>query len=461
MVEMKTACADTLKIGKNIGLDEAEVYALDKEVITIRVANSQIVESKGIRDRGIAIRVVKNKAIGSVATTNLTLDNLRKSLKNALSSAVIRGPARHWPSLPKPQKLEKVPKCWDRKISGLTVDEAVGIASEMLDSALDRSARIKDVSGSLNVIRENVLIENSHRLNAEEKASYVLGTITAEARNRAATASGFWFDGARVLSEFNAEQVGINAADMALKSLESKRINEDSYTLVLTPLAFSEVLAFVFSSNFISKSYQDKVSCFYGKLGKKIAEDSVTIYDDPRVAGGLGSKSFDDEGVPTRRTPLIEKGIFKNLLYDTFYASKDKARTTGNAIRMGTPIGRSYDPIPFPIPHNIAVNPSDYSIEELIEETRHGILVGRLWYTYPINPERGDFSTTARSGNFLIENGEIKYPVGMMRIYDNLPRWLINIGGIGKEAVQAMAWHALPTITPTIKIEGVKAIPAS
>ncbi len=461
MVEMEIACSNALKIGKSLGLDEVEVYALNKEVLTIRIANSQIVESKGIRDRGIAIRVVKNKAIGSVTTTNLASDNLKKSLEYALASAIIRGPAGHWTSLPKPKKCEKVPECWDQRISRLTEDEAVVIASKMLDSTLGSGAKIKDVSGSLNVVRENVLITNSHGLNAEEEASYVLGTITAEARDGSAVASGFWFDGARILSEFNAEQVGINAADMALKSLEPKRINEDSYSIVLTPLAFSEVLAFVFSSHFISKGYQDRVSCFYGKLGKKIADDSVTVYDDPRVAGGLGSKSFDDEGVPSRRTPLIEEGIFKNLLYDTFYASKDKTQSTGNAVRMGNPIGRSYDPIPFPVPHNIVIKPGSYSMEELIEETKHGILVGRLWYTYPINPERGDFSTTARSGNFLIENGEIKYPVGMMRIYDNLPRWLINVGGIGKEAVQAMAWHALPTITPAVKIEGVKAAPAS
>lgn len=461
MVDVRDVCLSTLKMDGSLGLDEVEAYVLDKEVITIRIANSQIIESKGIRDRGLAIRVVKDKAIGSAATTVLTSDNLKKSLHDAFASAKVRGPAKHWASLPKPKKFEAVPKLWDEKLAKLTVDETAKIAFRMLDSALGRGDKIADVSGSLNLVRESVSLMNTHGLDVEEKASYILGTVTTEAKEGTSTSSGFSFQSARTLADFNADQVGIEAADMALKSLGARSINEDKYSLILTPAAFGEVLAFVFSPHFVSKSYQDKVSCFYGKLGRKIVDENVTVYDDPRVIGGLGSKSFDDEGVPTRRIPLIEKGVFKKLLYDTFYASKDKVQTTGNALRFGGPIGRSYDPIPFPSPHNMLVKPSDYTVDELIRETRHGILVSRLWYTYPLNPERGDFSTTARSGNFLIEKGEIKYPVRMMRIYDNLPRWLNSVGGIGKKASQVMPWHALPSITPAIKIEKVKATPAA
>jgi len=461
MVDMRDVCLSALKVGKSLGVDEVEAYVLDKEVITIRIANSQIIESKGIRDRGLAVRVVKGKAIGSAATTGLTSENLKKNLHDAFASAKVRGPAKHWTSLPKPGKLEIVPKLWDGRLAKLTVDETAKIAFRMMDSALGRGDKIADVSGSLNVVRESVSLMNNHGLDVEEKASYILGTVTTEAREGTETSSGFSFHSARTLADFNADQVGIEAADMALRSLGARSANEDKYSLILTPSAFGEVLAFVLSPHFVSKSYQDKVSCFYGKLGRKIVDENVTVYDDPRVIGGLGSKSFDDEGVPTMRTPLIEGGIFKNLLYDTFYASKDKVQTTGNALRFGGPIGRSCDPIPFPSPHDVSVKPGDYTVEELIRETKRGILASRLWYTYPINPERGDFSTTARSGNFLIEKGEIKYPVRMMRIYDNLPRWLNSVEGIGKEVSQVMPWHALPSITPAIKIENVKVTPVA
>jgi len=459
MSEMHDACLEAMKIGKGLNLDEVEAYALEKEIITVRIVNSKIFESKGILDRGLAVRVVKNKAMGSVSATTLSADSLKKVLKNASSSAQIRGPAEHWTSLPQQSKVKAVPKCWDKNLAELTVEEAINIAFKMLDSATNYSSKVSDVSGSLNVVRESVIITNSHGLDVEDKGTYIIGTITTEARDGGAASSGVGFGSSRTLTGFNADQIGVESADMAVKSLGAKKIAEGEYSIILTPFAISDLLAFVFASHFISKSYQDKVSCFYGKLGQKIADENLTIYDDPLVEGGLGSKSFDDEGVPTSKIPLIENGFFKKLLYDTFYASKDKVQTTGNALRVGGPIGRSYYPFPFPGPHNIFVKPSDYAVEELIKETKRGILVSRIWYTYPINPEKGDFSTTARSGNFLIENGEIKHPVGMMRIFDNLPRWLNNIGGIGKEVRQVMQWHALPTTAPMIKFENVKATP--
>ncbi len=459
MEELRKACLESLKIGRELNLDEAEAYALEKEIITIRIVNSKIFESKGIIDRGLALRVVKSKAIGSVSTTTLTPESLRKILKTASANAKIRGPAEHWTSLPQQSRAKPIPKCWDKNLAELAVEEAVNVALKMLDSTTNFSSKISDVSGSLNVVRESVIITNSHGLDVEDKGTYMIGTITAEAKDGADTSSGVGFSGSRTLTDFNSNQIGVESADMAVKSLGAKKIGEDKYSIILTPFAISDLLAFVFASHFISKVYQDKISCFYGKQGQKIADENLTVYDDPLIEGALGSKSFDDEGVPTSKIPLIENGVFKKLLYDTFYASKDKVQTTGNALREGGPIGRSYDPFPFPGPHNISVKPGDYEEDELIKETRRGILVSRIWYTYPINPEKGDFSTTARSGNFLIENGEVKHPVGMMRIFDNLPRWLNNIGGICKEARQSMQWHALPTIAPMIKFENVNATP--
>ncbi len=111
-------------------------------------------------------------------------------------------------------------------------------------------------------------------------------------------------------------------------------------------------------------------------------------------------------------------------------------------------MGRSSEPIPTSSPYNLKINPRDYSQEEMIKETKHGLLVGRLWYTYAINQIRGDFSCTARSGIRIIENGKIIGPEKSIKIIHSLPNMFKNISAIGKNQKNVIQWASLPSITP-------------
>ncbi len=118
-------------------------------------------------------------------------------------------------------------------------------------------------------------------------------------------------------------------------------------------------------------------------------------------------------------------------------------------------MGRSSEPIPISVPHNLKINPGDVSQEDMIKDTRHGLLVGRLWYTYAVNPIKGDFSCTARSGIRIIENGEIKGPGRSVRIIHNLPTMIKNISEIGNNQKNVIQWASLPSIVPSIKAENI------
>jgi len=455
----KAEFGKVLVYAQKIGADEAEVFFLDKQLVTVRMTGGQVLESKGVHDRGVGIRVVKDKCIGMTVTNDLTRESLEKTTKNALAIAKIRGPAKHWKSLPKPKKVKSVPRIFDKKVAEMDLEETVNLAIQMLDRAKDFSPKIVDVSGSLNVFTDNVHILNTHGVDVSQASTSILASITTEAEKGGSRSSGVGFQGSCSLKEFNPERVGEESADMAVRSLDAQKIEAGDYSLILEPFALAEVTSYVFAWAVISKTYQDKVSFFQGKLGKVVADKSLSIYDDSTMAGHLGATSFDDEGVPTRRVSLIEKGVFKNLLYDTFYASKDNAASTGNAKRAGDLLGRSYSSIPFPEPHNFVVDKGTQSKDELIEDTKRGILVGRIWYTYPLQPERGDFSTTTRSGAFLIQDGEIKKPILPVRIYDNLPRCLQNIGGLANDVKQVRPWFGYYLTASTIRFDGVKATP--
>jgi len=126
---------------------------------------------------------------------------------------------------------------------------------------------------------------------------------------------------------------------------------------------------------------------------------------------------------------------------------------------MGSPMGRDADPIPVSAPHNLKIKSGDYSQEELIKDTKHGILVGRLWYTYAVNPIKGDFSCTARSGIRIIENGEIVSAGKPVRIVHNLPLLLESISGIANNEKNVLQWASLPSITPSIRVDEIPVNP--
>jgi PmbA protein len=168
----------------------------------------------------------------------------------------------------------------------------------------------------------------------------------------------------------------------------------------------------------------------------------------------LGAKTFDDEGVPTRPNHYIKNGIFENTYSDTYNAFKENTTSSGNACRFGVPLGRATDPIPVCAPHNLTISSGDQTQDEIIKDTKDGILVGRLWYTYPVNPIKGDFSCTARSGIFEIKNGTV-FPIKSVRIIHNLPILLQNISAIGNNSKVVLPWAGLPVTCPTIKCDGI------
>ena len=182
------------------------------------------------------------------------------------------------------------------------------------------------------------------------------------------------------------------------------------------------------------------------------------MIDDPHSPQGIGSKPFDDEGIATKPQPFIEKGVFKNTFSDSYNAFKVGKKTSGNASRPGSPMGRDADPIPISSPHNLKIIEGDMTQDEMIAQTEHGLLVGRLWYTYAVNPIKGDFSCTARSGIQIIENGKVKSPGKPVRIVHSLPKMLQNISAIGKNSKNLLQWASIPSIAPSIKVDGIQAL---
>ena len=449
-----SVCEQVLREAKGLHVDECEVVAIHKKIITVRITDSEIAEIKQNREQSLAVRIIHEKRILSVRMNDFSTGNI---LDKILQTKNYVKPKMFWKSLPHPSTFTKLEKTHDKKLDEITGRQAIELADRMIQAAVKQ--KITRISGSLNIVSEEFNINNTNGVDCSEKSTYISGVINADSDHGTAPVSGVGAASSRTFAAFSPEDIGNDASEMCINSINPENCEPETYSIIFEPYAFGDMLAFVFSSNFNLKTYSEKRSCFAGKLGQKVAASRFSLIDDPHIPEGIGSKPFDDEGTPTSVRYLIDSGLFANTYSDSFHAFKENQQSTGNASRMGSPMGRDAQPIPIPLPHNLRVKEGDLTMEKMIKETKKGLLVGRLWYTYAVNPERGDFSCTARSGIRIIENGNITKAGKPVRIVHNLLTLLQNISEIGNDSKNVLQWSALPCVTPSIKVDGIRVNP--
>lgn len=233
----------------------------------------------------------------------------------------------------------------------------------------------------------------------------------------------YWMTAARKLADLEPpEAVGRRAAERAVRRLNARRV---STTVV--PVIFESMLAAGLIRQLAAlvsgyTVYRES-SFLCDKLGEVIAAPSVTIVDDGRLPGGLGSKPFDGEGLATRRNTLVQNGRLETWLLDSYSGRKLGFPSTGNASRgAGSPPGVGTT--------NLWLEPGDESLDEIIARTDRGLLVTEL-LGMGFNPVTGDYSRGA--AGLWIEDGEIAYPVEEITIAGHFGKMLEEIDAIGSE----------------------------
>lgn len=440
-------CDKILTHSINLGVNECESILSSKKILTVRIIDSEIAEIKENQEKTVGVRLVSDRKIGTVKSTTL---EPTKIIERALRIAQNTTKRDFWKSFPPQTRTKHIEKTNDQKIWDLNSTKMTEIAQIMIDSA--KHKKISRISGSLNAVCDDFELCNTSGLQKSEKATYVFGTINVDSDDMV---SGIGHDCSRTLADFDAKKIGERALDMCINSLNPKICEPQTTNIIFDPLAVGELLFFVFGPNFSLRTYSENRSCFSQKIGNKIATSEFSLLDDPHVPNGLGTKSFDDEGTPTKITHYIKDGVMLGTYSDLYNSFKEQTTSSGNACRFGIPLGRSSEPIPVPAPHNLTINPGMKSRDEIIKNVKNGILVSRLWYTYPINPIKGDFSCTARSGIWVIKDGQIKNSAKPFRIIHNLPDLLQGISGIGNNPETVLSWAAMPVTAPTICCNGI------
>jgi len=419
------------------GADDAVVHAVSSSVQQVKFANNKIVKTEADDGLTATVFIAKN---GRTAMT--TLKHFSKSNAVETAARLVRFASSLQPN-PSYAGIAEGPfdyapkNFFDSKIA-LLEDKAVDLVEEAVNAALEQGA--ERTAGVLEWASEEEFLTTSRSVEARDKGT----TSYFSLRALAGSGSGHRVAVSRTLSKLGAAAAAREAAWLAATSRNPVQAKAGNYDVVFDSLAFSCLLDAVGQATSVF-SVEAGFSFFAGRQGKKVASPSFTLYDDGTIANGFNSRRFDDEGVPTRRNLLVDKGVLKQFLHNTSTAKRHGTRTTANAGLVA------------PQPWNLVVKPGTHSFDELLSEARNGLYVTNVWYTRFQNYVSGDFSTIPRDAAFLVKDGELCQPVKELRVSENMVSLLQRVKAIGNKSVQVKGWEVeTPVFTPPALVEKVR-----
>jgi PmbA protein len=445
MADMIQLAEKTVRYAMKLGASCCDVLVTDSHYSSAEIEKGSMKQANSVLDPGVAIRAFKNGCSGFSSCTGQDPRAIKTAAELAVSLAKSGTPDPDFKDLPGSARPTRVSGLFDKRISELQPAEIVAMAIELADIAGD-DKRITSVNASVSVGETRLALANSNGFSSSQRLTFCEMGAESVARSGAAMFSGFDTGSSRKLEKPMIKEVGQNSMEHAILGLRQTKIQTGDYPVVVDPLAAGFVLSTAIGGGVNAESIQRKRSYLGGKLGAKLAPPSFTVHDDPRIEWATGSYSFDGEGTPSRLTRVIEKGVLKSYLYDSYTAGKDSVPSTGSSSRGGAIW--SFRRPPSISSSNLVVKKGSSSLAEMLEETRKGVYL-RLTYDYP-NLASGEFSGLMME-SYTIEHGELGPSIRQSTIGIGLLDLLERLDMIGKESRDAFGVR-----TPALRISRAK-----
>jgi PmbA protein len=407
--------AETVLSATRADQTEVEVFANDSALT--RFANNYIHQNVEQSDVDVRVRAVLGQKIGVASTNETSPDALARVSARALELAQHQRDNEDFRSLPRPSLITPVAS-YAEATARCGPEERAAVVGQVCDAS---SRAGLTAAGAFHTTAQELAIANSlgvFAYNRETQAD--INTVVMSG-----TSSGYAARVSKDVGDIDGDAVAREAVDRALRGLNPVAVEPGDYEVVLEPYAVVDLLDFFSYLSFGALPYIEKRSFMAGRLGEKVMGDNISIWDDALSADGIPSP-FDYEGVPRERVPLIDKGVAKGVVWDSYLAGKagGDARSTGHALPAGVTFG--------PIPLNMFMAPGDATIDSMIRSTRHGIWVSRFWYTRSVHPLNVTVTGMTRDGTFLIEDGQIIGPVRSLRFTQGYVDALNCVESVGR-----------------------------
>jgi PmbA protein len=415
-----------IKQAESLGASDAEVYAATTNESEVFIENNDVKQAKSQAISSMGIRVALDGSTGFYSTNDLAKSRIRDAVVMAIKVARASPKDKHniFPTKTR-SKSKPLRGIYDRNAESFRTLDAAKMASDMLKSAKSYDGRVSVDSGNFSAQLVTHSLANSNGIEQKEKATVFSWSIMGMAiENTEISSFDYQVGSSHHVKDINVYDTANEFAETVVKSLGTRKINENfKGEMLLTPMAANEMIEEVIAHSINSDAVQKKSSRFAGKLDKQVASDLLTVEDDATNVEGINASSFDREGVPHRRNLVIEKGVLKKFLYNTYTGNKDGVRSTGNA-------GGSTSSPPTVSTTNFVVRPMNSSVDTLVSEIDKGMIISR--FSGNVNPVNGDFSGVVKGGQLVI-NGSIEHPVKEVMVAGNVFDALRRLNGISKE----------------------------
>jgi PmbA protein len=422
------------------GANEVEVYTGLSKELSVTYERNDVNIGKGHEMSGAAIRIFKNRSLGFASVNSFDRSDVEKAVDRALKLART-SPRDEFNELPHMKPLAKVEGLYDKESEHFSSEQALDYAGKIFNNARDFDGRITIDSCAFIADIGQHGVMNSSGIECFEQYSDFIYYISGMARDGDEVSNmDYIFDGTHQIKEIECEKLATEFAERIVKSLGAKKIESFKGSVLLSPFTCEELVGSLVAYSCNSNNVQKGSSRFMGMMGQEVASDTLTVKDDGTIPGGLGSSSFDREGLPHSPITLIDKGVLSGFMHNTYTANKEKIDSTSHA----TGDTRS---LPGIEPTNLMIEPGTEGWQDIVSDIKKGVLVNRFsGFPQMIS---GDFSGIVKGG-WLIENGELVKPVIETMIAGNIFELLKKVSQVSKERKKIMNY-----IMPYVRIDDV------
>ena len=443
-MDLKEIAVETVSRAMKSGATAAEAVVREGNEFSTVVRLGQVETLKESGAKIMGVRVFMGKRAANTYTSDVSPAGLDQLVSSAVSLARITS-EDEFGGLPDKDQLGIISGDLDLyhpDVYSLSSEDRIDYARRCEKAATSADSRIANSEGgSFDAADGRKVLANSLGFVGEYRRSYCSVSAVPVAKDEQGNMQrDFWYSVARSIKLLeNPEEVGKIAAQRTVRRLGARKAKTAKVPVIFDPLVARSLLEHVAEAVNGDAIYRG-ASFLAGKLGEKIAGDNITVIDDGTMRGGFGTSPFDGEGVPTRRTVVIEKGQLKSYLLNTYTAKKLKLTTTGSASRglAGTPgIGVG----------NFFLEAGSRTPEQLIGDVKDGLYVTELM-GFGVNLVTGDFSRGA--SGLWISGGQLSYPVEEITVAGNLKDMLFNISEIANNLEFRGS-----VACPTLRIDGL------